>query len=269
MASSCAAGSYANMTCNNCKGLDDADKGVLSYLWLGLTAAATTYNTVQAVDFALKQYKIAKSYANISKWWLNYHKTYFRPVEDQEIAEALALKEETPYYDVAMGRAQVAGRIKFKGLAEKNAQCTSEYCTGLRGVILRDYVQQEAVTVTALAGLGYRNERAYVESRSDVRWKRLIATASRGRDMQAKAINGAQLAFGIYGSLGSQAGASAAGAASMFGYEWNRRDTIYPTLGIIPPTAPPAPAAQADPTQPQHTSGYAPANANGISVAIP
>lgn len=215
-------------TCN--RGITNTDKSILSKIWAGLTAAIAAYNTGQAIVFADRQYDMAKTYLKISQWWDNYKKGNFDPVEDQEINEALALKEETPQYDVQMGRAQTAGRIRFKNAVNKAVQCTSEYCTGLRGQLLRDTIAQQATAITVLNGLGYRNERSFIEARSDVRWKRMTATAMRGRGMQANALSHSQLAYGIYGDLGSQAGKGAAGAASLAGYLWNRNDTIYPTL---------------------------------------
>lgn len=220
--------SYNSVSCN--LGVSSGDRTNQAILWSVLMGAAATYNTGQAINFANKQYSMAKDYLKISQWWNDYKRTYFDPVEDQELDEAMKLTEETPYYDVAKGRAQTAGRIRFKNAVNKAVQCTSEYCTGLRGVLLRDTLAQEAMTVAALSNFGYRHERAYIESRSDVRWKRMLATASRGRGMQATAVSQSQLAFGIYGSLGEAAGKGAAGAASLGGYFWNRNDTIYPTL---------------------------------------
>lgn len=226
--STLATNNYNGVRCN--LGVSSGDRSTQALLWSVLMAAASAYNTGQAINFANKQYDMAKQYLKISQWWNNYKRTYFDPVEDQELNEALGLTEETPYYDIARGRAQTAGRIRFKNAVNKAVQCTSEYCTGLRGVLLRDTLAQEATTVTALANFGYRQERAYKEARSDVRWKRMLATASRGRGFQADAVSHSQLAFGIYGSLGEAAGKSASGAASLGGYFWNRNDTIYPTL---------------------------------------
>lgn len=230
--------------CNH--GLTDSDKTDLAKYWALLTAGVAAYNTGQAVNYVLKQYELAKFYFRVAKWWLDYHKTYFRPVEDQELAETMALEEPSPLYDQAVGRSQAAGHIRFKNAANKAVQCTSEYCTGLRGQLLRDTMAQEATAAAALAQMGYRNERAYVESRSDVRWKRMLATAARGREMQANAVSSAQLAFGIYGDLGTQAGKAAAGAATMAGYYWHRNDTIYPTLlrGEVPGAPSDKPPAQ-------------------------
>lgn len=228
-------------------GITDTDKSLLATIWSGLTAAIAAYNTGQAIYFADKQYDMAKTYLKISQWWDDYKKTYFDPVEDQEINEAMALKEEPLFFNTQAGRAQTAGRIRFKNAVNKAVQCTSEYCTGLRGQLLRDQLAQEATALTALAALGYRNERAFGETRSEVRWKRMLQTAARGREMQATAVSHSQLAMGIYGDLGGQAGKSAVGAASLAGYLWNRNDTIYPTTMLYtnnPQTMTPNPAVQ-------------------------
>lgn len=239
---------YKGVKCN--LGVSSGDRSLQATLWSVLMAAAAAYNTGQAINFANKQYDMAKNYLKISQWWNNYKRTYFDPVEDQELAEALALKEETPNYDIARGRAQTAGRIRFKNAVNKAVQCTSEYCTGLRGILLRDTLAQEATTITALANFGYRQERAWKEARSDVRWKRMLATASRGRGMQANAVSHAQLAYGIYGSLGEAAGKGAAGAASLGGYFWNRNNTIYPTLLRSTGNGTPQPEQTSDNTPP-------------------
>lgn len=218
-------------TFTNCNtGVSNTGRITMGGLWAGLTAAMAAYNTGQAIHFATKQYDIAKQYLTISQWWNAYKANFFDPVEDEELNEAMNLTEETPYYDIARGRAQTAGRIRFKNAVNKAVQCTSEYCTGLRQQLLRDTLAQEATSIAALTGLGYRSERAYIEAQSDRRWKRMVATAQRGRGMQAPAVSYAQLAYGIYGNLGAQAGQGAQGAAALAGYMWNRNETIYPTL---------------------------------------
>lgn len=252
---------YKSTSCN--LGVSSADRSWQAAMWSSVMAAAAAYNTGQAINFANKQYDMAKTYLKISQWWNSYKQNYFDPVEDQELNEAMGLKEETPYYDNARGHAQTAGHIRFKNAVNKAVQCTAEYCTGLRGAILRDTLAQEATTVASLANFGYRHERAYVESRSDVRWKRMVATATRGRGMQANAVSQSQLAYGIYGSLGEAAGKGAAGAASLGGYFWDRKDTIYPTfMRSVPDTGAQAPQGA---TSNNTTS----APADGISMYDP
>lgn len=261
------AGSTVSVTskagsCNH--GLTDYDKSTLSLLWDIVPAVIAAYNTGQAIHFGTKQYEIAKDYLKISQWWRDYYNNSFRPLEDQELSEAMGLTETTPYYDTMRGRAQTAGRLKFKNAVNTAVQCTSEYCSGLRQQLLFDVLDQESRALNSLAGLGYRNERAYYESRSDIRWKRMINTAARGRDLQSQAINSAQLAYGIYGSLGEQVSKGAEGAASAFGYFHYRSDPRYPTLMTIQQAS--QQASQQSPVQSGMTSGFV---SNGTNVAVP
>lgn len=261
------AGSTVSVTskagsCNH--GLTDYDKSTLSLLWDIVPAVIAAYNTGQAIHFGTKQYEIAKDYLKISQWWRSYYNNFFVPLEDQELSEAMELQETTPYYDTMRGRAQTAGRLKFKNAVNTAVQCTSEYCTGLRQQLLFDVLDQESRALNSLAGLGYRNERAYYESRSDIRWKRMINTAARGRDLQSQAINSAQLAYGIYGSLGEQVSKGAEGAASAFGYFHYRNDPRYPTLMTIQQAS--QQVSQQSPAQSGMTSGFV---SNGTNVAVP
>lgn len=257
MACSGIVSSKLNSCCS--PGIDNTGKSELSLLWDIIPAVVAAYNTEEAIKFAMRQHEIAKEYLRISEWWRSYYNIYFRPVEDVELAESLAITEETPFYDTMRGRAQTAGRIRFKNAAVKAAQCTSEYCTGLRQQIVFDTIDQEARTIDTLTGFGYRNERAYIESRSDVRWQRMLGTVHRGRDMQSTAINSAQLAFGIYGELGQQAAKGAEGAISAYAYMHNRNDTYYP--GLMRSTGAPAQGSATMPSAsvgPSPMSGYVP-----------
>lgn len=253
--------------CNH--GTDNTGKRILSAIWDMLPAVVAAYNTGQAINFAMKQHEIAKDYLKISQWWQDYYNSYFKPVEDQELSEAMNLQETTPYYDTMRGRAQTSGRIKFKNAVNKSVQCTSEYCTGLRQQMLYDTLEQQAKVMTVLTGVGYRNERAYYEKRSDVRWERMLNTAKRGRDLPAQAINSAALAYGIYGGLGQQATKGAEGAAAAAGYLWNRNDTFYPTLlrtdGNLAPATPAVTSIKSDNFK-GSISGFGP-GADGIAVS--
>jgi hypothetical protein len=206
--------------CNS--GISNFEKASMAGIWAALSTAVAAYNTGQAIYFADKQYEIAKDNLNMSKWWRTYDQYFFEPVENQELTESYALGEEPPLYDIAEGRSQVAARIKYKGYANAKMQCTSEYCTGLRQKLLRDALADEARTVVDTATIGYRNERAFVETRSDVRWKRLMGTVARGRGMAAQAPSFQRLSTGIYGHMFNDAVASGAGAWSAAGYWMNR-----------------------------------------------
>lgn len=232
--------------------------------------AVALLNTGAATYLATQQYEIAKDYLDIAKWWRNYYNSTYRPWEDKELEEAWALKEIDPIYDTIVGRTRTYGRLQFKGLAEKSIQCTSEYCTGLREALLKDVINSEATAMAALSNLGYRNERAYVEARNDVRWERRMETLNRGRDMIAQNIQFSKLAFGIFGDLGKQAGLGAAGAVRYLGYSWNKNETQYPTLqrglATVQPVAATVPAQPA-PQQPVIRSGVVFDTPDGVGRA--
>ena len=248
--------------CNH--GQTNSGKNLVGTIMNAAAVAVATINTLAAIEIADKQYDIAKQYLDIAKWWRNYYNSTYKPWEDKELEEAWALEKEPPLYDITVGRTRTYGRLQFKGLAEKSIQCTSEYCTGLREALLKDVLNSEATTLAALSNMGYRNERAYIEARDDVRWQRRVEVTNRGRDLVANNIQFAKLAFGIFGDLGKQAGLGAAGAVRYLGYSWNKNETQYPTLmrgqataqAPQEPTAAPAtPAPQQPMPQPTVRSG--------------
>ena len=241
-------------------------------LWNLAAIAVAGLNTAAAIEMADLQYDIAKQYLDIAKWWRNYYNNTFRPCEDVELTEAWTLPQEQPLYDTAIGRHKTFARIQFKGIADKSIRCTSAYCTGLRGALLKDAIGSEAAALSALANLGYRNERTYVETLNDLRWRRKESVVHRGRNMIANNIQFSDFAAGIFGDLGRQAAASAGGAIRFLGYNMNRQDTQYPTLmrGVpertavetrrasvtsAAPTPAPRPTTPATPP-PVITSGY-------------
>lgn len=193
-----------------------------------LTVAAigsAAYNSVMAVNLAMREWEIAKKYWKLANNWLNYYKDYYAPVENQEAKEALALKDEKPEYMAARGRARAATWIQFKNMTRKALQCTARYCTGKRQDIVETLAHAQADALAMSDALGYRNERAYIEARSDERFKKQFATAKRGRDMVADAAGMASAAAGIYGQLYDQAWQGLKGAGTYLGYSMNRVDT--------------------------------------------
>ncbi len=215
-------------SCNS--GQTDEGKGAVALLLQLAAIAVAGINTAAAIEMAMKQYDIANRYLNISKWWRNFYNTAYKPVEDQELEEARNLKLPKAIYDTARGRAKTYARIEAKGDAENAMMCTSEYCTGLRAALLKDEIEKEMAMAVALDQLGYRNERAYLEARDDVIWRRKYNTVKRGRDLLAETINFGQLSFGIFGDLGRAAGQAAGGAMRFLGYARERRETQYPGL---------------------------------------
>lgn len=215
--------------CSEKRGVNDEQRSLFGNILNAAAIAAAGYNAYKAYDIALQEWEMAKKYWRIAENWLDYYKDAYAPVEDQEIDEALKIPIAEPSYDIARGRARTSAWIASKGQLRRAMRCTSRYCTGLRGDILLRVKQAEAEAVALADGLGYRNERAYVEARNDVRWEQRLNTAKRGRDIIADVTSLGTAAAGIYGSLWDQAWQGLESAGMYLGYENNRNRPHYPT----------------------------------------
>lgn len=219
----------SDLECNVLHGETDSGKGIVGNLLAGAAIIAAGYNSYRAVEIATKEWEMAKKYWQIAQNWLDYYRDYFAPVEDQELNEAMNLPITTPEYDVARGRARAVAWIQFKNVLNTAMRCTSRYCTGLRQDMLADMSAAQADAIAMADALGYRNERAYTESRNDVRFDKMLNTAKRGRDLVADNVSHAKATAGIYGDLFEQAWSGLSGAGQYLGYWGSRNDTRYPT----------------------------------------
>lgn len=215
--------------CQPLHGVSDGGRSLFGSILAGASILAAGYNSARAVSIALDEWKMAKKYWQIAQNWLDYYKDYYAPVEDQEINEALALAEESPMYEVARGRARAVAHIEFKGVIHQTIKCTSKYCDGLVEDMVTDLMAAQADAIAMADGLGYRNERGYIESRNDVRFDKRLNTAKRGRDMIADNVSLAKSSAGISGDLFEQAWSGLEGAGQYLGYWSNRNETHYPT----------------------------------------
>lgn len=223
----------SDMKCNPIHGTNDEQHSLFANLLTAAAIGSAAFNAAKAVELAGREWDMAKRYWNISKGWLDYYSDNFAPGEDQEIAEALALKEEPPEYGAAEGRARTSAMLEFRGLLRKAVKCTSKYCTGLRRDMLLDIASAQADALAMAEGLGYRNERAYVEARDDVRFSKRLNTAKRGRDIVADNVSLAKTSAGIYGSLYDQAWNGLAGAGQYLGYYAERNQPAYPSTYLV------------------------------------
>ena len=222
--------------CNRERGTNDAERSLFGDILSAAALAAAMYSAYKAFDIANDEWKMAKKYWRIAQDWLDYYKNYFAPVEDQEIDEALALEYVDPAYNVARGRARASAWIEFRGKMRGSMQCTSRYCTGLRSDMLIRISRAQADAVSMADGLGYRNERAYTETRNDIIFDRKLNTAKRGRDIVAETPSLGMAAAGIYGDQIDQAWEGLKGAGQYLGYYNNRVPPAYPS-GYLATTA--------------------------------
>lgn len=221
---------YADdLECNPKHGTNDQQYGMFANILADAAILSAAYNSARAVDIATKEWNMAKKYWRIARNWLDHYRDYYAPVEDQEINEAMNIPAETPLYDVTEGRAKTAAMLQFRGQLKKNMRCTSRYCTGLRKDMLTNILSAQADALSLAEGLGYRNERAYLESRDDVRFSKMLNTAKRGRDIIADNVSLIKTSAGVYGNLYNQAWEGLAGAGQYLGYAANRNMPSYPT----------------------------------------
>ena len=220
-------------------GPSDAGHSAVGTILSAAAIAAAGYNTYKAVEIATQEWKIAKKYWQISQNWLDHYKNNYAPVEDQELHEAMNLEVETPLFDVSRGRSKVAAWSQAKGLYKKAVRCSSKYCTGFKAATLIEIDKATRTSLVLADNLGYRNERAYVETRNDIRFEKMLNTVKRGRDMVANNTSLARASAGIYGDLYDQTWKGLVGAGEYLGYYNSKNDTVYPatymsnTSGII------------------------------------
>lgn len=219
----------SDLKCKENRGTTDTNlEKILEYLLTGAAVASAIANGVKAVEFAQKEWDLAKRYWRITQNWMDYYQNSYAPVEDQEVREALALTDEEPIYETARGRSRTVAWIQFRGVLRDATRCMSRYCTGLRNDMLAELTAAQVGAVAMADGLGYRNERAYIEARSDERFKRQFETIKRGRNMVAQSVSFARASAGIYGSLFEQSWTGLMNAGQFMGYFFNRNQTAYP-----------------------------------------
>lgn len=224
--------------CNSARGVGDADRSLFGDVLSAAALAAAGYNAYKALDIAMKEWEMAKKYWRIAENWLDYYKDAYAPVENQELWEARSLEVAEPFYEAARGRARASAWIEFKGKLRNSMRCTSRYCTGLRSDMLLRISNAQAQAVSMADGLGYRNERAYVEARNDVRWEKMLNTAKRGRDIIADVTSLGTASAGIYGSLLDQAWQGLESAGMYLGYAGNRHQPSYPATYVAGNSSP-------------------------------
>lgn len=194
----------------------------------GLEMAIVGINTLTAIRIAEMQYKLAKDYAKLAEDYRNYYKENYEPLEKCLIAEVTINKPYDRHTDkFRKSQMLVSSKLGFSKQLDKNITCTGRYCTGQRMAILNDMLSAQATKESLVAGFAYRASEADFDAREAVRWSRREAVLRIGRDIPSQSVTYAELATGIFGSLGAQAATAANGMANYLGQRYNRNETIY------------------------------------------
>jgi hypothetical protein len=218
-----------NAPCIQNPGPTDKGRVAISVAWQVAAAALGAANAVTSAEMASKQFDLAQRYYQIARQWRDWYNQGYVPLEDMELDEIWAEGKAEPLYGAAAGRASVLAKLAFGDRIGDALRCTHEYATGLRQALLKDGIRSMAEGVAASEGMGIRNERARVEALNDLRWKHREAAAMRGRGMAASNVAFAQLAAGIYGDLGRQAGQAAAGYVRSIFFARERMGSLFPS----------------------------------------
>lgn len=204
----------------------------LSGVGVALGIASSYSNAMKLKEFIDDELEMMRRYYDLAKAWQDIYNNVYKPGEDEEAAEAFALEDVEPEYDIARGRARTTAWIQFKGVTDKATRCLSMYCTGLRSDMIAELAAAQGAAVSAADGLGYRNERAYVEARNEEIWHRKFNTVKRGRNLMADNVSLAKATNGIYGDMAQQAWVGMQGADKFVGYFLNKNETVFPTTYV-------------------------------------
>lgn len=221
--------SESDGNCNK-KRTDDKDIARMAKIRAGLAAAVTAINTATALKIAEMEHDLAKDYARLAKEFKQYYFDNYRPIEKELVKEAM---EDKPYddpkkLDFDKAAMLLSAKMRFVGRLEKAMSCTGRYCTGQRASLMNDALLEQATTEAMICGLAYRNNEEEKATREALRWERRSQVLRLGSNLPTEAVSYANLATGIFGSIGQQAAAAAQSAAWYIGHTLERQDTKYP-----------------------------------------
>lgn len=207
------------------------DLGVFSVASIRTAIATGTsaLNLANSAKMAALQEDIAEGYAKLAEDTRNYYKEGYKPLELANIKEV----SNVPMYDrnkesLYRGQMILSARDKIAGKLEDALSCTGRYCTGQRTTILNDALIEQAAMEASIAALAHRFVDDEEIVRNALRWERRRGVLDLGRDIPTSSVAYAELAAGIFGSLGKQSGKAAEGIVSSLGFSRNRNATQYP-----------------------------------------
>lgn len=213
-----------------CDNEGTTDEGVFKVATIRRAIALGTagINLLNAYKMASLQEDIADKYASIAERYRRHYLEEYKPLEVQNLKEV----EKLPKYDrkkegLVRGQMLLSVRDQFAGKLEDTLACSGRYCTGVRAAAMNELLTQQASAEAATAALAHRHIDNEEIVHNEHRWERRRGVLDTGRDIPNQAIGHAQLAAGVFGSIGAQSGKAAEGALWGYRYEVNRRDTVY------------------------------------------
>ena len=213
----------------SCNTTGITDKGIIDAAkWQAIiNAALLIYNTANALKMAKLQRDLAEKYLELAEDYTNYYDSRYKPLEIKLANEAYNLpKYVRDKDDFTKGTMLAAVRGKAGLELNKQLSCVGRYCSGLRAAVLTEQLMTQSSAEAAVAGLAHRTQDKEEIAWNNHRWEKRSQVLKLGRDIPTDALSFANLAAGIFSSLGGQAAAGAEGAAWALGYD--RAATVYP-----------------------------------------
>ena len=220
--------SASDARCGN-GGVTDAGIFSVASIRTAIATGTSALNLANSAKMAKLQEDIAEGYAKLAEDARNYYKEEYKPLELNNIKEVKNL----PVYSrdkesLYRGQMILSARDKIAGKLETALSCTGRYCTGQRATILNDALIEQGAMEASIAAFAHR----YVDDeeivRNALRWERRRGVLDLGRDIPTSSVAYAELAAGIFGSLGAQSGKAAEGIVSSLGFSRNRNAPQYP-----------------------------------------
>lgn len=205
------------------------DKGLTGAWWWAdkIAIAVSLWATYETWKAAKEEYKIGKRYYELAKeQWDHFYK-YYRPLEDQELAEIWAEKTYKPDYPASTkGHTHLIDPI-FARADKHRMALMSKYC------ICPDVAEFTKVGIVKSTvygdsdNFGRRYAEKLAQEKNDIRWARRGAAASRGRGLLSASTSFASKASGFFSDYAKAMGGLAGSAMQFSGYVRNRHQTEY------------------------------------------
>lgn len=231
-----------------------------SYFEWAMRAAAifvAIKNTESAYKIAKDQKNIADSYQRSAKQLRDYYNSTYKPYEDQELADVVAMKPYEKNEDTQAGRMSVGALNALQPKFREAIVCAPRYCTGNAAAMLMDLQKDADRILLATKIQGVRIEEETYEMLEERRHSFINKALNRGRDILSSASTFADVSNGVLSRLGGDAARGAGGAMKYLGYSFGRsqredpiikiRDPNYDAPTVGPASVGPAPVTQRKP----------------------
>nr|DAD83103.1 MAG TPA: hypothetical protein [Podoviridae sp. ctlpi2] len=212
-----------------CRTTGVTDEGIIkSSRWKTLLSAAIlAYNTLNSLRMAKLQRDLGKRYLQLAEDHRKYYNERYKPLETDLTKEALKLpKYVRDKDDFYAGQMLATVKGKNAGKIDAALTCTGRYCTGQRAARVTEQLLQQAMQESLAAGMAHRYADKEEIAHNNLRWEKREQVMRIGRDIPTEAVSYANLAAGIFGSLGKQAGKAAEDGIAFLAAD--RKETQYP-----------------------------------------